>query len=227
MFQVILWWPIWIKAVTLLLQRLKTIDDPSNDQDANQLIMMGQLFQNKIKGQVKKLKNLSTKITSTPTILPSIPSKLPCKVSGPKQSHQVQVWMAWNHPAVQRQLCSKLNLKVAEDLPCVFAGVVLKNKKVMSSSLVFRSWHKIKFIRKFLYRLDQATLNPPSSYNFTMGRCSKSMNPRDDSRNWYIAPSLVVTTLPKELLLLAASKALATESGPPPVATRQVSHMQI
>lgn len=51
--------------------------------------------------------------------------------------------MAWNHSAVQRQLCSKLNLKVAEDLPCVFAGVVLKNKKVMSSSFQILAQHKI------------------------------------------------------------------------------------
>jgi len=47
--------------VTLLLKRLKRIDDLSNDQDANQLIMVGQLFQNKIKGQVKKYQELINK----------------------------------------------------------------------------------------------------------------------------------------------------------------------
>lgn len=226
MFQVILWWPIWIKAVTLLLQRLKTIDDPSNDQDANQLIMMGQLFQNKIKGQVKKLKNLSTKITSTPTILPSIPSRLPCKVSGPKQSHQVQVWMAWNHPAVQRQLCSKLNLKVAEDFPCVFAGVVLKNKKVMSSSLVFRSWHKIKFIRKFLYQAGSSYFESSELlqlYNGTLLKVNESK--RRLKELIYRAQSGGDNTV-KRASFAGRFNSLGNGAAPP-VATRQVSHMQI
>lgn len=171
------WWPIWIgQEVTLLLQRLKTIDDLSNDQDANQIDNDGATFSKENQGSSQEISRTYQQKSHLHTHI-HLPFFLPCKVSGPKQSHQVQVWMAWNHSAVQRQLCSKLNLKVAEDLPCVFAGVVLKNKKVMSSSLVFRSWHKIKFIRKFLYQAGSSYFEPSELlqlYNGTLLKVHES-----------------------------------------------------